>query len=510
VTTKKPVLLLILDGWGHRAETEWNAIAQANVPNWRRLLAECPHTLIDTHGLHVGLPDEQMGNSEVGHMNIGAGRVVYQELTRIDQAIRDGSFARNPALVRAFDAAKANAGTLHVFALISPGGVHSHEDHVLALLDAAAAAGVAAIAVHAFTDGRDTPPKSAAASLARLQDKCRAHAGARIASVIGRYYAMDRDNRWERVEPAYRAITDASAEFHAGDALAALAAAYARGESDEFVKPTVVDGGAPFKDGDAVVFLNFRADRARELTRAFVRTDFDSFSRLRPIRLSAYVTLTEYAADLPVTAIAYPPQSMANTLPEVVAAHGMKQLRIAETEKYAHVTFFLNGGREDAFPGEERILIPSPKVATYDLQPEMSCPELTAQLTAAIRSRRFDLIVCNIANPDMVGHTGVYAAALKAAEAVDVALGVIRAAIAEVGGAMLVTADHGNLEMMRDPATGEPHTQHTVGPVPLVLFGHDGALRPGALCDLAPTILALLGLAQPAEMSGRCLLAGAD
>ncbi len=508
VPTPKPVLLLILDGWGHRVDTDWNAIAQANVPNWRRLLAECPNTLIDTHGLHVGLPDEQMGNSEVGHMNIGAGRVVYQELTRIDQAIRDGGFGRNAALVRAFEAVKTSGGTLHVFGLISPGGVHSHEDHVLAFLDAAAAAGVASMAVHAFTDGRDTPPKSAGASLQKLDAACAALAGARVATVCGRYYAMDRDNRWERVEPAYRAITEANADFHAANAMSALDAAYARGETDEFVKPTVIGAGARFADGDAVVFLNFRADRARELTRAFVRADFDGFAKPRAIALSAYVTLTEYAADLPVTAVAYPPQGMANTLPEVISTHGLKQLRIAETEKYAHVTFFLNGGREDAFPGEDRILIPSPKVATYDLQPEMSCPELTAKLTAAIRSGQYDLIVCNIANPDMVGHTGIFDAALKAAEAVDHALGEIRAAIEAAGGTMIVTADHGNLEMMRDPETGEPHTQHTVGPVPIVLVGRDATLRHGALCDLAPTILQLLGLPQPADMTGRSLIPG--
>mgnify|MGYP001332597105 CR=1 FL=1 len=509
MATPKPVLLLILDGWGHRVATEWNPIAQANLPNWRRLLAECPHQLIDTHGLHVGLPDGQMGNSEVGHMNIGAGRVVYQELTRIDQAIHDHRFADNAALLHGFAAVKASGGTLHVFGLMSPGGVHAHIDHVLAALDAAATAGVSSIAVHAFTDGRDTPPKSAAASLQALAAKCRLIPGARIATVSGRYYAMDRDNRWERVELAYRAITEARAEFIAADALSALTAAYARGETDEFVKPTIIGDGARFADGDAVMFLNFRADRARELTRAFVREDFDGFTRPRPIHLSAYVSLTEYAADLPVTAIAYPPQSMANTLPEVIAARGMKQLRIAETEKYAHVTFFLNGGREDAFPGEERMLIASPRVATYDLQPEMSCPELTAKLTAAIRSRTFDLIVCNIANPDMVGHTGIFEAALKAAEAVDHALGEIRTAIDDAGGAMIITADHGNLEMMRDPETGEPHTQHTVGPVPVVLVGYAATLRHGALCDLAPTLLQLLGVPQPPEMSGRSLIVGA-
>ncbi|HET9483587.1 MAG TPA: 2,3-bisphosphoglycerate-independent phosphoglycerate mutase [Xanthomonadales bacterium] len=505
MTRPKPVLLLILDGWGHREETDHNAIAQARLPNWRALLASCPHTLVQTHGLHVGLPPDQMGNSEVGHMNIGAGRVVFQDLTRIDQAVLDGSFAANPAIARAVEAARAPERTLHVLGLVSPGGVHSSEDHVFAMLDAAARQGAQRVAVHAFLDGRDTPPQSAAASLARLEAKCR-ETGAHVASVTGRYYAMDRDQRWERVAVAYRAIADAHAEHHADDALAALHAAYARGETDEFVKPTIVRGHAPMRDGDAVVFMNFRADRARELTAAFVRPDFAGFERPRAIALSAFVTLTEYAADLPVTAVAFAPQSSRNTLPEYLAALGMKQLRIAETEKYAHVTFFFNGGREAPFPGEERILVPSPKVATYDLKPEMSCPEVTEKLCAAIRSRAHDLIVCNLANADMVGHTGVFAAAVAAAETIDRALGDIVAALRDAGGEMLVTADHGNLEQMRDLANDQPHTAHTMGPVPLVYLGRPARLRPGTLADLAPTVLALMGLPQPAEMTGVSLV----
>lgn len=501
----KPVLLLILDGWGHRAETAHNAIAQADCPNWHRLLAECPHTLVETHGHYVGLPDDQMGNSEVGHMNIGAGRIVFQDLTRIDAAIADGSFFANPALTGACDAAKANDTTLHVFGLLSPGGVHSQEAHIHALLDLAVRSGVQRIAVHAFLDGRDTPPRSAEPSLRALEEKCRALGHARIASVSGRYYAMDRDKRWDRVRLAWDAIAEARSEFHAGDALAALHEAYARGENDEFVKPTVIGDGARVADGDAIVFMNFRSDRARELSHAFVDPDFSGFERPRPIRLSAFVTLTEYEQGLAATAIAFPPQSMHNTLGEYLAALGLSQLRIAETEKYAHVTFFFSGGQEAPFAGEERILIPSPKVATYDLKPEMSCPELTDRLVEAIGSGRFDFIVCNIANPDMVGHTGIEAAAIKAVEAVDVALGRLVAAIRAAGGEMLISADHGNLEQMLD-ANGVPHTQHTVGPVPLVYVGRPATLHHGALRDLAPTVLALMGLAQPAEMSGRSLV----
>jgi 2,3-bisphosphoglycerate-independent phosphoglycerate mutase len=505
VARPKPVLLLILDGWGHRVETAHNAIAQANCPNWRRLLAECPHSLVDTHGEFVGLPDGQMGNSEVGHMNIGAGRIVYQDLTRIDVAISDGSFFANPALVGACDAVKQTGGTLHVFGLVSPGGVHSQENHILAMLDLAAQRGVPRIAVHAFLDGRDTPPRSARASLLRLATKCAQLPQARIATVSGRYFAMDRDHRWDRVKLAYDAIAEAQAGFHAANALDALDAAYARDENDEFVKPTVVGTGTPIADGDAVVFMNFRSDRARELSHAFVDADFSGFTRARVIGLSAFVTLTEYEKGLAASAIAFAPQSMHNTLGEYLSALGLTQLRIAETEKYAHVTFFLSGGREAPFPGEQRILVPSPKVATYDLQPEMSCPELTDRLVEAIASQQFDFIVCNIANPDMVGHTGIESAAIKAVEAVDVALGRLSTAIRASGGEMLISADHGNLEQMVDE-NGIAHTQHTVGPVPLVYVGRKAHLHHGALRDLAPSVLALMGLPQPPEMSGRSLV----
>ena len=503
----RPILLLILDGFGHREDSADNAIALADCPNWRRLLASCPHTLVQTHGLRVGLPDDQMGNSEVGHMNIGAGRVVYQDLTRIDADIASGGFRRNAALRQACAAARAGSGTLHVLGLVSPGGVHSQEDHIFAMLDLAREERVPRVAVHAFLDGRDTPPRSAGPSLERLDAACRAAGNARIATVVGRYYAMDRDQRWDRVEQAWRAIVDAHAEHTAPDAASALARAYARDEGDEFVLPTVLSGTEPMRDGDAVLHLNFRADRARQLSAAFVRDDFAGFERPRRPALSAYVTLTEYAKDLPVTAVAYPPQSMRNVLPEYLSGLGLTQLRIAETEKYAHVTFFFNGGREQPYPGEERILVPSPRVATYDLQPEMSCPEVTAKLCDAIRSRRFDFIVCNLANADMVGHTGMLDAAIAAVETLDRAIGDIVTALGEVGGEMLLSADHGNLELMRDQQTGEPHTAHTLGPVPLVYYGRRARLSgDGALCDLAPSVLHLMGLPQPAEMSGHNLI----
>jgi 2,3-bisphosphoglycerate-independent phosphoglycerate mutase len=503
----KPVLLLILDGWGEREDPTDNALAQARLPNWRALVADCPHTLVHTEGRFVGLPDGQMGNSEVGHMNIGAGRIVYQDLTRIDAAIEDGSFARNAELLAACAAAAHAGGTLHLMGLLSPGGVHSHENHLFAMIALAAERGVPRVAVHAFLDGRDTPPRSAAPSIERLEAACALAGNAFIASLCGRYYAMDRDKRWERVRPAYLAITEAQAEQVAPSAQAALDAAYARGENDEFVAPSVIGAGARVLDGDAVVFMNFRADRARELTAAFVLPDFDGFERPRPLALGRFTCLSEYDVNLPAP-VAFAGDDLHNTLADVVSAHGLTQLRIAETEKYAHVTFFLSGGREAMVPGEDRILVPSPKVATYDLQPEMSCPEVTEKLVADIRAQRHDLIVCNIANPDMVGHTGSLPAAIAAAEAVDVALGALRAALSAVGGEMIVTADHGNLEMMRDPATGQAHTAHTVGPVPLVYFGaRRVSLRSGgALRDIAPTVLDLLELPQPAEMTGRSLL----
>ena len=501
----KPVLLLILDGWGHRDDTAHNAIAEANTPNWRRLLADYPHTLVETHGHYVGLPDDQMGNSEVGHMNIGSGRIVYQDLTRIDAAIQDKSFFSNPALAGACDAVKADGGTLHVLGLMSPGGVHSHENHIFALLDLAARRGVARIAVHAFLDGRDTPPRSARASLEKLEAKCASIPGAVVASVSGRYYAMDRDKRWDRVKLAYDAVASADAEFRAPSALAALDLAYARGENDEFVRPTIVGNGARVADGDAIVFMNFRADRARALSHAFVDADFSGFARAHAVKLAAFVTLTEYEKGLGATAIAYSAQSMQNSLGEYLASLGLTQLRIAETEKYAHVTFFFSGGREAPFAGEERILVPSPHVATYDLKPEMSCPEVTDKLVEAIASKKFDVIVCNLANADMVGHTGIEAAGIKAAEAIDVALGRLSAAILAAGGEMLITADHGNLEQMLD-ANGVAHTQHTVGPVPLVYVGRKAKLEHGSLRDIAPTVLALMNIPQPAEMTGRNLV----
>ncbi len=502
----KPVVLLILDGWGYRAERADNAIALAELPAWRALLSECPHTLIHTEGRFVGLPDGQMGNSEVGHMNIGAGRIVYQDLTRIDAAIEDGSFADNAELNAAIAAAEARDGVLHVFGLLSPGGVHSHEQHIFAFLRLAKARGARRVRVHAFLDGRDMPPQSAEPSLKALQALCEELGQTAIATVTGRYYAMDRDKRWERMAPAYRAIVEADADRRADSALQALQAAYARGENDEFVQATVLPAAEPMRDGDAVAFLNFRADRARQLTAAFADPDFDGFARRVPA-LSAFVCLSEYDARLPVR-VAYPPESLRNTLADVLAAHGKTQLRIAETEKYAHVTFFFNGGVEQTVPGEERILIPSPKVATYDLQPEMSCPELTAKLVAAIDGGRFDVIICNIANPDMVGHSGSLPAAIKAAEAVDAALAAIRPAVERAGGVLLVTADHGNVEMMRDPETGEPHTSHTNGPVYFVMTGHGGQLRDGgSLRDIAPTILDLMGIPAPAEMTGASLIA---
>lgn len=505
----KPVVLLILDGWGHREDPADNALAQADLPHWHRLLASCPHTLIHTEGRHVGLPDGQMGNSEVGHMNLGAGRIVYQDLTRVDAAIEDGSFFGNAELVAACEETKANGGTLHLFGLLSPGGVHSHEQHIFAMLELAHRRGVPKVAVHAFLDGRDTPPQSAEPSLRALQTLCDRLGNARIASVSGRYYAMDRDKRWDRVRKAWDAMVEAQSGHRAVDGVTALQGAYARGENDEFVLPTVIEGAQPMADGDAVVFMNFRADRARQLTAAFVSPSFDGFQARVP-KLACFVCLTEYDAKLPAPVV-FAPDDLRHTFGELLADHGLTQLRIAETEKYAHVTFFFSGGREDLFEGEERIMIPSPQVATYDLQPEMSCPELTEKLVDAIGSGRFDAIICNIANPDMVGHSGDLQAAILAAQAVDKAIGAVEAAVRAAQGALIITADHGNLEMMRDPETGQPHTAHTVGPVPLVYVGERSAtLRSGgALRDVAPTLIDLLCLPQPGEMGGRSLIENA-
>ncbi len=506
---RKPHLLLILDGWGHREAAPDNAISNANCPNWRRIWASYPHTLIKTDGLSVGLPAGQMGNSEVGHMNLGAGRIVYQDLTRINLSLENGQFEHNLALNQACASVRRNGGTLHVLGLLSEGGVHSLETHIFAMLKLAYARNVRQIAVHVFLDGRDTPPKSAAASILRLQTLADELGNVKIASISGRYFAMDRDQRWERVQLSYEAIADAVSTHHESSAMAALESAYVRGESDEFVKPTVIAGGCKVLDGDAIVFMNYRSDRAREISHAFVDEQFTGFARARHPQLNAFVSLTEYSKDLGVSAVAFAPQSMSSTLPELIAARGLTQLHIAETEKYAHVTFFFSGGVEAPYPGESRIMVPSPKVATYDLQPEMSVFALCDQLVAAIESQQFDFIVCNIANPDMVGHTGILSAAIEAVEAVDIAIGRIEQAILSTGGAMLLTADHGNLEQMWDFDSNQPNTQHSMNPVPLVLIAPltPFALRAGgALKDIAPTLLKLMHIEQPVEMSGEALL----
>ena len=511
----RPVVLVILDGFGEREDAPDNAISRADMPNWRRLMREAAHTTIDASEQHVGLPSGQMGNSEVGHLNIGAGRVVYQELTRIDGEIATGAFARTPVLTDAIDAARDRGATLHVMGLVSPGGVHSHERHIAALIELAAARGSKRIALHAFLDGRDTPPKSAGPSLATMDGVCAAAsdrgAPAHIASICGRYYAMDRDKRWDRVALAYALIVDGDAPYRAGSAHEALDAAYERGETDEFVKPTaIVDGhGRPTRidDGDAVVFMNFRADRAREITRALTEPSFDGFERARVPALARYATLTSYGDEFAKLPVAYRPQSVANGFGEYVASLGLTQLRIAETEKYAHVTYFFNGGTESVYPGEDRILVPSPKVATYDLKPEMSAPEVTDRLVAAIASGKYDAIVCNYANGDMVGHTGNFEAATKAVETLDACIGRVVVATRAAGGEVLITADHGNAETMHDGSTGQPHTAHTLNVVPFVHVGRPAVLASGGvLADVAPTLLAMMGLPQPPEMTGRSLI----
>jgi 2,3-bisphosphoglycerate-independent phosphoglycerate mutase len=510
-TPKSPTVLIILDGWGHREETRDNAIANGTTPVWDRLWSEAPHTLVSGSGLDVGLPAGQIGNSEVGHMSLGAGRVTFQNITRIDQAIADGSFDQNPAYTTAIDRAIAAGGAVHVFGLLSPGGVHSHEQQIFAAIRLAAARGAERVYLHAFLDGRDTPPRSAGPSLGEAQALFAELGCGRVATITGRYYAMDRDNRWERIQLAYDLLTLGEAEASAPTATAALEAAYERGENDEFVKPTVVAGegeeAALVGDNDAVLFMNFRADRARQLTRAFVEPEFSEFSRRVVPQLADFVMTTEYASDID-TSCAFPPQSLTNVLGDFLAQRGLTQLRIAETEKYAHVTFFFSGGREELFAGEDRVLVPSPDVATYDLQPEMSAPEVTDKLVEAILSGKYDLIVCNYANGDMVGHTGIYDAAVKAVETLDTCLGRVEQAVLEAGGQALITADHGNCEQMVDYESGQHHTQHTTDPVPLVYIGERGVRldpRGGILADIAPTLLALMDLPKPDEMSGRSL-----
>ena len=501
----RPVMLVILDGWGWREDVADNAVQAADTPTFDRLMAG-PHAFLRTSGLDVGLPPGQMGNSEVGHLNIGAGRVVMQELPRIRLAIADGSMAATPAIQGLIAALRASGGACHLMGLVSPGGVHAHQDHALALARILADARIP-VRLHAFTDGRDTAPQSGANDLARLQSAL--PPGARVATVSGRYYAMDRDTRWDRVEKAYLAVAEGRGPSFA-DAASAMDDAYGKGVTDEFVVPACIGGYDGMADGDAILCFNFRADRVRELLGALLDPAFTVFARPRRVNVAAAVGLTRYSDALaPYMQAVFAPQHMGHLLGEVVSAAGLRQLRMAETEKYPHVTYFLNGGREAAFPGEDRIMVASPKVATYDLQPEMSAPELTDRAVEAIEGGNYDLVILNFANADMVGHTGSLAAAVKAVEAVDAGLGRIADAVQAAGGALLATADHGNCELMRDPATGGPHTAHTTNPVPVMLQAPrsmDAGLNDGCLADLAPTLLALMGVAQPPEMTGHSLL----
>jgi 2,3-bisphosphoglycerate-independent phosphoglycerate mutase len=506
----RPAVLLVLDGWGMSDKTEFNAIAAAKKPNWDRLWERYPHTGLRTSGSAVGLPAGQMGNSEVGHLNLGAGRVVYQEFTRVSRSIRTGSFFTNLTLTGAVDTAVASGRTVHILGLLSPGGVHSHEEQIHAMVKLAVAHG-AKVCVHAFLDGRDMPPKSAEPSLQRLQAVFDEAGGGRLATLVGRYFAMDRDHRWERIKKAYDLITLGDGDYAYDNAVTALHAAYERGETDEFIAPTRLGEPQPVVDGDVVINMNYRSDRARQITRPFIEPDFDCFERKVAPKLAQYVSLTQYNKEFDIP-VAYPPERLRNTFGEYISKLGLHQLRIAETEKYAHVTFFFNGGVEEPNEGEDRILVPSPKVATYDLEPEMSAVEVTDKLVAAIEGGSYDAIICNYANGDMVGHTGNYEAAIQAIEVLDECVGRVVDAALKVGGEILITADHGNAEQMRDPEIGQAYTAHTTNPVPFIYVGsqanrlHDN----GALCDVAPTLLQIMGLPQPQEMTGRSLLGGDD
>jgi len=503
----RPAVLCILDGWGWRPETQDNAIAAAVTPNYSRMLSDCPHALLATSGHAVGLPAGQMGNSEVGHMNIGSGRVVAQDLPRIDVAIEEGTLAARPALRELIAKVRASKGAVHVAGLMSPGGVHSHQSHIAALVRVLAEARIP-VFVHAFLDGRDVPPKSALDFLRSFEDSIAGLPGVRIATVCGRYYAMDRDKRWDRVQLAYDAMVDGHGHDVAS-AEAAVTDSYKSGVTDEFVKPSVVGDYAGMSDGDAFLFANFRADRAREISLALLDATFDGFKRNRVVRFASAAGMTEYsdALNALMTAL-FPAENVTDTLGELVSHLGLKQLRIAETEKYAHVTFFLNGGRETQFEGEDRIMVPSPKVATYDQKPEMSAYQVMDKLEEAIGSGKYDLIVVNFANPDMVGHTGVMTAAVLAVDVIDCCLGRLRAAVESAGGVLLVTADHGNIEMMKDPVTHQPHTAHTTLDVPIIAVnaGRKLKLHDGRLADVAPTLLALMGIDKPQAMTGHSLI----
>ena len=507
----RPVTLIILDGWGHNPEPTHNAIKAAHTPFLDRLMAENPHALVETSGEAVGLPEGQMGTSEVGHLNIGAGRIVYQSLVRISKALKSGEIKENPVFSELIDYLVANGKPLHFMGLVSPGGVHSHTEHLYEFIRLAVEMGVKDIYVHAFLDGRDTPPASAKEYLAELEAQLQKIGTGRIATVAGRYYAMDRDKRWDRVEKAYAAMVDGEGE-KAADALAAVEASYQKGVHDEFVLPTVIESDgkpvATIQPGDGVIFFNFRPDRAREITRAFVEQDFAGFPRKKGFLGTRFVCLTQYDEELDVPLLFPPEEAMENILGKYLSVLGLKQLRIAETEKYAHVTYFFNGGEEVPFPEEERVLIPSPKVATYDLQPEMSAVEVTDRVLTEIASDRFDVIIMHYANCDMVGHTGVWEAAVKAVETIDACLARVVPAILEKGGVVLITADHGNAELMVNPETKEPWTAHTTFPTPVLLVGYEEKcrLKNGILADIAPTVLELLGLDKPAEMTGNSLI----
>ena len=509
--SRQTTALIILDGWGYRKETDANAIHHASTPFWDKIWSEKAHTLIETSGKAVGLPEGQMGNSEVGHMNLGAGRIVYQNFTRITKDIEDQTFESNPTLCLAMETAIKSDNAIHILGLLSPGGVHSHEDHIQAAINMAANKGARKVYVHAFLDGRDTPPRSAQPSLKKISKQLSELGVGQIASMIGRYYAMDRDNRWDRVKSAYDLLSDGTSEYQYTDPLEALNAAYARDENDEFIAATsILDANSQaisIEDNDAVIFMNFRADRARELTRSFVESDFCEFEQNRKPVLSNFVMLTEYSADIK-TACAYAPSKLPNSIGEYLSSIDKTQLRMAETEKYAHVTFFFSGGREALYPGESRELIPSPNVATYDLQPEMSAPELTEKLVDALKSKQFDLIICNYANGDMVGHTGNFDAAIKAAECIDACLKKVADAVEIAGAQCLITADHGNAEQMLDPNSGQAHTAHTTFPVPLIYLGkQDIQLKSdGKLSDIAPSLLDLMSLPAPTEMTGSSLI----
>jgi len=505
-----PLVLCILDGWGERPKADDNAITVAHTPVWHRLLARWPHAHLQASEHYVGLPDGQMGNSEVGHTNLGAGRLVLQDLPRIDAAIAADELAAMPALRAFIGKLRKSRGTAHLMGLLSPGGVHSHQ-HQIAVFARILADGGLPVAVHAFLDGRDTPPKAAMSYLKKFQQDVTGLERLRIATLCGRYFAMDRDKRWDRVEKAYRVIVEAAGD-RSEDPVQAMATAYARGETDEFVRPTAIADYRGMEDGDGVLIANFRADRVRELATALLDPDFAEFTRTRRVVFAAALGLVEYSTELSrFLGTLFPPEGLGDTFGEVVSKAGLTQLRIAETEKYAHVTFFFNGGRETVFPGEERILVPSPKVATYDQQPEMSAPEVTDEVVAAIAAHRFDVIVLNYANTDMVGHTGRLDAAVKAVETVDTCLGRLSEAVERTRGTLVITADHGNAEMMRDAETGEPHTAHTLNPVPFIVVNPPATIRhldDGRLSDVAPTLLDILGLPKPSAMTGHSLIAG--